>query len=69
MLPFAGPIEMHDRPLSQTVRALEKKFFFLTILASYHNVTDAGKRHKTPGLETKDFINYGTAGSMTLLFL
>ena len=31
--------------------------------------TDAGRRLKTPGSETKDFITYGTASSMRFMFM
>lgn len=31
-----------------------------------HSFVDAGRRHKTPGPETKDFIIHGTANSMSV---
>lgn len=30
---------------------------------------DAGKRRKTPGTETKDFITHGTVGSINVIFV
>lgn len=33
-----------------------------------HNFMDAGRRYGAPGPETKDFITYSTAGSVSFMF-